>query len=81
MIKSSEALLSPRNDALAPSRGLPLFEYFSSTASARSSAVAVFSIIRSGSSPSTDLVRSNEERDTTMRMPVDITPSTDDSGW
>ena len=73
--------MSPRNEALAPSRGLPDLAYFSSTASARSSAVAVFSIIRSGSSPSTDLVRSNEERDTIMRMPVDITPSTEDSGW
>ena len=79
-ISSSEALLRPRNEALAPSRGLPVLAYFSSTASARSSACAVVSIMRSGRMPSTDLVRSNDERDTTMRMPVDITPSTEASG-
>ncbi len=79
-ISSSEALLSPRNDAEAPSRGSPVFEYFSSTAWARSSACAVVSIMRSGRMPSTDFVRSNDERETMARMPVDITPSTDASG-
>ena len=72
--------MRPRNEAEAPSRGLPVLAYFSSTASARSSACAVVSIIRSGRMPSTDLVRSNDERDTRQRMPVDITPSTEASG-
>jgi hypothetical protein len=31
--------------------------------------------------PSTDLVMSNEERDTMARMPVDMMPSTEASGW
>ena len=43
--------------------------------------VSVVSIMRSGRSPSTDLVRSNDERETTMRMPVEAAPATDSSGW